>query len=209
MSKVQKKQPVKTDQNSTNDVVSMQLDSPLRICDKTGATVNILDVLRFKSAKSMSIDDVLAAKRFFNLALTSGAVQNQNAFLFDLFESIAPILDVEIASDHKVSGFLEVLFSDLIEFSSIVAPKILTGFLTDSNFKKAEELVKNFRPIAAVIRNIKSNPDDFIGFGHEVLKDCIGVDLKTIDSSVFLAACYKLVEVCHVKKTRSAFPSAS
>lgn len=209
MSKVQKKQPVKTDQNSTNDGVYMQLDSQLRICDKTGATVNILEVLRFKSAKNMSIDDVLAAKRFFNLALTSGAVQNQNAFLFDLFESIAPILDIEVAEDHRISGFLEVLFSDLIEFSSIVAPKILTGFLTDSNFKKAEEIVKNFRPISAVIRNIKSNPDDFIGFGYEVLKDCIGVDLKTIDSSVFLAACYKLVEVCHVKKTRSAFPSGS
>lgn len=202
MSKVQKKQPAKTDQISTNDALSMRLDSPLKICDKSGATVHILDVLRFKNAKAMSIDDVLAARKFFNLSLISGAVQNQNAFLFDLFESIPPILDIEVADGNKISGFLEVLFSDLIEFSSNVAPKILAGFIKDSNFKKAEEIVKNFRPIAAVIRNLKSDPNDFIGFGHEILSDCIGLNLKEIDSGVFVSCCYKLAEVCRVKKIR-------
>lgn len=202
MSKVQKKQPAKTDQISTNDALSMRLDSPLKICDKSGATVHILDVLRFKNAKAMSIDDVLAARKFFNLALISGSVKNENVFLFDFFESIQPILDIEIAAENYVGGFLEVLCSDLIEFSSNVAPKILAGFIKDSNFKKAEDIVKNFRPIAAVIRNIKSDPNDFIGFGHEILNDCIGFDLKKIDSGIFVACCYKLAEVCRVKKIR-------
>ena len=209
MSKVQKTKPVKTDQISTNDGLSMRLDSPLKIINENGDTVQILDILHFKRAKDMSIDNILDARKFFNLAITSNSVKNQNIFLFDFFESIPPILDIEVAAENQVGGFLEALCSDLLFFATNIAPKILTYFLTDSNFKKAEGIVKNFRPIAAVIRNIKASPDDCIGFGHESLNDCIGLDLKEIDSGVFVACCYKLAEVCRVKKIPSVEPLAS
>ena len=110
MSKVQKKQPAKTDQISTNDALSMQLDSPLKICDKTGSTVKILEILNFKSAKSMSIDDVLDARKFFNLSLISFDNSTRNHRITEFNSAIQDCLDAfPVIKDYERQMFEKIL----------------------------------------------------------------------------------------------------
>jgi hypothetical protein len=190
------------DPQSKKNTLSMQLDEPLRICDNGGNTLQEIKVLNFK--QNLTVKDIIHANQFFNLGLASGAIKDvdQNMFLFNYFQSCIPLLDLTLGADQKITGTEEVLFSDLVYFAGEIAPEIIKQNFKTSSIKEAEKIVSKFRPIASVMRDIKKSSDDFVGIGAEILEKCLVVDLDKIKPDVFLACCYKLVEVCRVKKTQ-------